>query len=101
MRLLSAPVVVPLAPDGRSRGPAWLKEGALALDDEDTVRAVGPRVDLRRRYADAPEERAEGALLLGLVNAHTHLELSGLLDRVPGGDGLVAWAAAYMRAAEE
>lgn len=97
MRIVSAPVVVPLLPGG----PAWIAEGAVALDQEDTVRAVGPRAEVRRRFGDAAEERAEGALLPGLVNAHTHLELSALLDRVPGGAGLVAWVAAYLGAAQE
>jgi cytosine/adenosine deaminase-related metal-dependent hydrolase len=97
MRLLSAPVVVPLVPGG----PAWLPEGAVALDEDDVVRGVGPRAELRRRFADAPEQRAEGALLPGLVNAHTHLELSNLAGQVPGGGGLVAWAGACMHAGEE
>jgi len=97
MRLVSAPAVLPMV----SGAAPWLVEGAVALDDEDTVRAVGPRAELRRRFSDAPEQRAEGALLPGLVNAHTHLELSGLAGEVPGGDGLVAWAGACVRAGEE
>jgi cytosine/adenosine deaminase-related metal-dependent hydrolase len=97
MRLVSAPVVVPMSPDGAP----WIPEGAVALDEDDVLRAVGTRTDLRRRYADAPETRAEGALLPGLVNAHTHLELSNLAGEVPGGAGLVAWAGACMHATEE
>jgi len=79
----------------------WLPDAAVALDDDDTIRAVGTRADLRRRFAQAPEQRAEGVLVPGLVNAHTHLELSGLAGEVPGGAGLVAWAGACVRAAEE
>jgi len=97
MRLVSAPAVCPLVPGG----PAWLTDAAIALDDDDTVRAVGPRAELRRRFADATEERAAGVLMPGLVNAHTHLELAELAGEVPGGAGLVAWAGACMHAAEE
>jgi cytosine/adenosine deaminase-related metal-dependent hydrolase len=91
MRLLSAPWVVPIA-------VAPLREGALLVDAGGEVVAVGPRSELRRRYVHAPEERGAGALLPGLVNAHTHLELAALAGAVPGGDGLVAWATALMRA---
>jgi cytosine/adenosine deaminase-related metal-dependent hydrolase len=97
MRLISAPAVVPLLPGG----PPWLPDAAVALDDDDTVRAVGKRDDLRRRFADAIEDRASGALLPGLVNAHTHLELSALAGEVAGGAGLPAWADACVRAGEE
>jgi aminodeoxyfutalosine deaminase len=97
MRVVSAPVVCPMVPGG----PAWLADAAVALDEDDVVRAVGTRADLRRRFSDAPEERATGVLLPGLINAHTHLELSTLEGEVPGGAGLVAWAGACMQAAEE
>jgi cytosine/adenosine deaminase-related metal-dependent hydrolase len=97
MRIVSAPVVVPMVPGGAP----WLPDAAVALDDGDTIRAVGPRADLRRRFGDAPEERAAGVLLPGLVNAHTHLEHSALAGEVPGGAGLVAWAGACMHAGEE
>jgi cytosine/adenosine deaminase-related metal-dependent hydrolase len=94
MRLISARWVVPV-----ERPP--IADGALALDDEGTVRRVGTRAALRAEFPATTEERAEGALLPGLVNAHCHLELSALADAVPGGDGLVPWATALMKAAAE
>ena len=84
-RLVSAPWVFPIII------PA-LAEGAVVLDADDRIVAVGTRADLRRQFPHIPEERGEGALLPGLVNAHTHLELSVLSGRVPGGAGLVPWA---------
>jgi cytosine/adenosine deaminase-related metal-dependent hydrolase len=97
MRLVSARWVVPMVPGG----PPCIDDAAVAFDDADTVRAVGPRAELRRRFSDAPEERALGVLLPGLVNAHTHLELSALAGEVPGRRGLVEWASACMEAAGE
>ena len=69
-----------------------LPDGAVVTDDAGTIVAVGPRAELKTRFASLTEERAEGALMPGLVNAHTHLELSVLLGRLPGGAGLPAWA---------
>jgi aminodeoxyfutalosine deaminase len=92
MRIVSARWVVSV-----ERPP--IADGAIALDDDGTVRMVGTRAALRAALAAAPEERAEGVLLPGLVNAHCHLELSALADTLPGGDGLVPWAASLMKAA--
>ena len=91
MKLLSARWVVPV-----SRPP--IDEGALALADDGTVLAVGGRAEVRAEWADAVEERAQGVLLPGLVNAHCHLELACHVDGVPGGQGLFAWATALMGA---
>jgi cytosine/adenosine deaminase-related metal-dependent hydrolase len=83
-RLFSAPWVVPIV------SPP-VREGAVVLDGDGRVVALGPRAELARTFAGLPEERGEGALLPGLVNAHTHLELAHLAGAVPGGAGLVAW----------
>ena len=91
MKLLSARWVVPV-----SRPP--IDEGALALSDDGDVLAVGGRAEVRAEFPDAVEERAEGVLVPGLVNAHCHLELSGHADGVPGGQGLFAWATTLMGA---
>jgi aminodeoxyfutalosine deaminase len=92
MRVVSARWVIPI-----DRPP--IADGAIALADDGSILAVGPRAELRARHPGAGEERAHGALVPGLVNAHCHLELSPLAGAVPGGDGLVAWAANVMRAA--
>ena len=84
-RLISAPWVLPIAT------PA-MAEAAVVVDGAGTIVAVGPRVEIKPAFAPLPEERAQGALLPGLVNAHTHLELSVLAGRLRGGHGLPDWA---------
>jgi cytosine/adenosine deaminase-related metal-dependent hydrolase len=88
-RLISAAWVLPI-----TQPP--IGDGAVVVDETDAIRAVGRRGDLRRLHPRAVEERAAGALLPGLVNAHCHLELSALAGAVGGGAGLVAWAAQLM-----
>lgn len=67
-----------------------IADGAVAFDG-DTVADVGPAGELLPRHAGAAVERVRGVLLPGLVNAHTHLELSALRGKVPGGAGFVPW----------
>ena len=69
-------------------GGAVVPDGAIAFDG-DTVVAVGPRAELEARFGAA--EQLDAVLLPALVNAHTHLELSHLGGRIPGGEGLAAW----------
>jgi cytosine/adenosine deaminase-related metal-dependent hydrolase len=94
MRIVSARSVVPI-----DRPP--IGDGAVALDDDGTVRRVGPRAEVRAELSAAPEERAEGVLVPGLVNAHCHLELSALADAVPGGGGFIAWARRFLETVGE
>ena len=93
-RLISAPWVLPI-----TQPP--IRDGAVVVDDGGTIVVVGRRADVGREYADLAEERAEGALMPALVNAHCHLELSALAGAVPGGDGLIRWATELVRLARD
>jgi len=68
-----------------------LRDGAIVLDTDGTFSDVGPASVVLPRHAGIAVERVHGVVLPGLVNAHTHLELSALRGRVPGGAGFVPW----------
>ncbi len=68
-----------------------VRDAAVVVDDRGVVVDVGPAGELLPRHAGATLERVRGVLLPGLVNAHTHLELSALRGQVPGGAGFVPW----------
>jgi cytosine/adenosine deaminase-related metal-dependent hydrolase len=61
-----------------------IEDGAVAIDKSEII-AVGSREALVSRFPDSPiEEFGEAAILPGLVNAHSHLELTvmrGFLER--------------------
>src|ERR1041385_2589317 len=53
-----------------------IEDGAVAIEDS-TIAAVGTRADLIRQFPDAPvNDFGQAAILPGLVNAHSHLELT-------------------------
>jgi aminodeoxyfutalosine deaminase len=68
-------------------------DGAVVVDGHGRVLDVGPAADVLPRHAGAGggSERIRGVLVPGLVNAHTHVELSALRGAVPGGAGFVPW----------
>ena len=68
--LYSADVVCPMT------GPPLPEGGVLVVDDR--VAAVGDARSLRREAMR--EHRVDGVLLPGLVNAHTHLELTAAAE---------------------
>ncbi|HEY1694042.1 MAG TPA: amidohydrolase family protein [Polyangiaceae bacterium] len=78
--------------DALVRGDADpVRDAAVVVDDRGVVVEAGRAGDVLPRHAGVPVERVRGVVLPGLVNAHTHLELSALRGRVPGGAGFVPW----------
>ena len=54
------------------------EDGAVAVDGKSII-AVGPRIELSERYPQAQSRDFGDAVILpGLINAHTHLELTAM-----------------------
>ncbi len=69
-------------------GPAL--EGGAVLVEGGTIRRVGKAAEVARHAPDAERVDLPGRVLLpALVNAHAHLELTGL--RPPGAPGFAQW----------
>lgn len=66
-------------------------DGAIVVDDGGTVLDVGAAADVLPRHAGLAIETIRGAVFPGLVNAHTHIELSAYRGRIAGGRGFVDW----------
>jgi cytosine/adenosine deaminase-related metal-dependent hydrolase len=87
--ILTARLVLPIS------GPP-LSDGGLLIDDG-TIRAVGPASSLIRDFPDHPcESLGNVTLLPGLVNAHTHLELTGLAGQLPLGRPFSEWVVSLL-----
>lgn len=68
-----------------------IRDGAVVVASRSEVVAVGPASEILPGHQGIAVERVCGAVLPGLVNAHTHLELSALRGHAPGGAGFVPW----------
>lgn len=64
--------------------------GGVVTVDRDVIATVGPY------EGGEVEDLGNVAVLPGLVNAHTHLELSWMRGQVPPGSSMPAWAARLM-----
>jgi cytosine/adenosine deaminase-related metal-dependent hydrolase len=70
--------------------------GAVVLDARGVVLAVGAADDLRGSFPAARWSDERAILMPGLVNAHTHLELSALRGHTRSGGGFGPWVASMM-----
>jgi cytosine/adenosine deaminase-related metal-dependent hydrolase len=68
-----------------------IADGAVAVDPDGVVLDLGPAPELLPRHRGLAMERVRGVVFPGLVNAHTHIELSSMRGKVPGGHGFVPW----------
>jgi cytosine/adenosine deaminase-related metal-dependent hydrolase len=75
---------------------APIASGALVLDARGVVLAVGVASELKGRYPAASWSDERAILLPGLVNAHTHLELSALRGHTRSGGGFGPWVTSMM-----
>jgi cytosine/adenosine deaminase-related metal-dependent hydrolase len=88
--LLRAPFVV-LDPD------AVVADGAVLMERA-RVAAAGPARRLARRFGVHARDMGDAVLVPGLVNAHTHLELSALRGRLKPTADFARWVRAQLAA---
>jgi len=68
-----------------------LHQGAVAVRGS-KIAAVGKEQEICRQFPDLPKQELKGCILMpGLVNAHTHLELSILKDRISKQSDFISW----------
>ena len=68
-----------------------IADGAVVVDGQGTILDVGSAPSVLPRHAGAEVIRVRGVVLPGLVNAHTHLELSAMRGKCAGGRGFIRW----------
>ncbi|MDX1763255.1 MAG: amidohydrolase family protein [bacterium] len=74
------------------------RDGAVAIGDG-RILAVGQRDRVSRDFPHLPLRYLDGCVLMpGLVNAHTHLELTKLRDGKPGAGDFISWVLSLMAA---
>lgn len=75
-----------------------IRDGSVTIEDGRVVAIGGPGASSDPPWKGRDVDFGSVALLPGLVNAHTHLELSYLRNRVPAGSSFVAWIRSVMAA---
>jgi 5-methylthioadenosine/S-adenosylhomocysteine deaminase len=87
--ILTSRLVLPISAPPIPDGALMISDGAIA--------AIGQAAALSREFPDEPREDLGNAVLLpGLVNAHTHLELTGLQGQLPLGRSFSEWLVALI-----
>jgi cytosine/adenosine deaminase-related metal-dependent hydrolase len=68
-------------------------DGAVVVDESGAIVDVGRAVDVLPKHSSTSTSisRVRGVLMPGIVNAHTHVELSAMRGRCGGGRGFIGW----------
>jgi cytosine/adenosine deaminase-related metal-dependent hydrolase len=66
-------------------------DGAVVVSETGTIVEVGPAAEVIPRHTGLRVDRIRGVVFPGLINAHTHVELSAMRGKIPGGAGFVPW----------
>jgi 5-methylthioadenosine/S-adenosylhomocysteine deaminase len=91
-RRLSAPWIYPVLGEP-------IRDGAVLIDESGRVVSVGPGARVPAPSECLREHFSRAAIIPGLINAHTHLELTGFKGQVPE-DDFAAWIR-HLRALKE
>jgi len=75
------------------------EDGAVVVEGDELIE-VGPYASVRREHLGTTVDLGELALLPGFINAHTHLELSGLAGKLPPPKRFVEWIRGLLRLRE-
>ncbi|MGC9259361.1 MAG: amidohydrolase family protein [Phycisphaerae bacterium] len=68
-----------------------IQHGAVVITNG-VIAACGTRASLRRKFPNLSEIRVEpGVLTPGFINAHSHLELTFLAEKIPGPTDFPTW----------
>jgi cytosine/adenosine deaminase-related metal-dependent hydrolase len=59
-----------------------IERGAILIDSNGRIEAVGPDAAVPRPYGVSTDEFGDAILIPGLINTHTHLELTGFEGQV-------------------
>lgn len=77
-----------------------MDDGAVIISGN-RIQKIGPWSEIRREAREKELDLGEAVLMPGLVNAHCHLELTGLAGRIPQSDSFTAWIQSVLRARQE
>ncbi len=92
--LISADTILPISSEP-------LKDSALVIVDG-KIKDIGSASRLRNHYKNIEElELGEGILLPGFINAHTHLELGWIKNKIGGFKGFTQWLQQIISAKKE
>ncbi len=92
--LISADTILPISSEPLTDSAVLVQDGKI----ED----IGPARALRKQYKGTKEvELGEGILLPGFINAHTHLELGWIKNKIGGFRGFTQWLQQIISAKKE